>query len=259
MKVTLYTDKQEGKMIDLPFAISGESIKIPYAEALESGIINPKQIADAVFLEDEEIPEQYQTDQYLEQVVEIDDAKLAESFSSLAKGGYRGTPEKLAKLTAMDIPVVLTAYDVLPTSNLKWDYIRDTLNKYGGVVNNNSITAFQSTNGVNKWSWRKPINHSIMFTLSDNDFIGANEDKLQGIFFGLKGAVNLKLSELHTANYEYVGIPKGGSGSPYRLGDFRGYARAAKPNLIGYLDTTTIDWSAPSSFRVRLDVDTNGP
>ena len=94
--------------------------------------------------------------------------------------------------------------------------------------------------------------------MTEAEFEGATEDKLQGIFYGLKGAVNLKLSQLHTANYEYVGTPKGGSGSPYRLGDFRGYARFAKPNLIGYLDTTTIDWSAPSSFRVRLDVDTNG-
>lgn len=152
----------------------------------------------------------------------------------------------------------MAVYDILPTENLKWDDIRDTLNSSGGSVNNDAVTAFKSSSGINKWSRHKPINHPTLFTLSEDEFVGANEDKLQGIFYGLKGANNLKLNELHNANYEYVGLPKGGSGSPYRLGDFRGYAKYAKPNLIGYLDTTTIDWSAPSSFRVRLDVDTTG-
>lgn len=152
----------------------------------------------------------------------------------------------------------MAVYDILPSQNLKWDDVRDTLNASGGVVSNVAETAFKATSGINKWSRHKPINHPSQFTLTEAEFEGATEDKLQGIFYGLKGAVNLKLSQLHTANYEYVGTPKGGSGSPYRLGDFRGYARFAKPNLIGYLDTTTIDWSAPSSFRVRLDVDTNG-
>lgn len=152
----------------------------------------------------------------------------------------------------------MAVYDILPTENLKWDDVRDTLNASGGVVSNVAETAFKATSGINKWSRHKPINHPSQFTLTEAEFVGANEDKLQGIFYGLKGANNLKLNELHNANYDYVALPHGGSGSPYRLGDFRGYARFAKPNLIGYLDTTTIDWSAPSSFRVRLDVDTNG-
>lgn len=152
----------------------------------------------------------------------------------------------------------MAVLNILPSTDLKWADIRDTLNSSGGSVNNDVSTAFKITSGINKWSKHKPINHPSLFTLTEDEFAGANEDKLQGIFYGLKGANNLKLNELHNATYEYVGLPKGGNGSPYRLGDFRGYDKYAKPNLIGYLDTTTIDWSAPSSFRVRLDVDTTG-
>lgn len=246
MKVTLYTDKQEGKMINLPFAISGESTKIPYAEALESGIINPKQIADAVFLEGEEIPEQYQTDQYLEQVVEIDDEVLAEKFSSLSEEGYKGTQKTLAKLMAMDIPVVMSALAVLPTSNLKWDDIRDTLNAGGGVVNNIAITAFQSGANINMFAKYKPSDIGAVNFTRDNPgafVVDSWDGQLVTIkdkwWIGKNGTCNINIPiidnlENNSPNdvpWSYIPVP-GGQNAPYRLGDYAGYDAKATSDMI---------------------------
>lgn len=47
--------------------------------------------------------------------------------------------------------------DVLPTTDLKYEDIRDTLNANGGSVNNDVSTAFKTSSGINVWSKHKPV------------------------------------------------------------------------------------------------------
>ena len=57
----------------------------------------------------------------------------------------------------------MAVYAYLPTTNLKWDDIRDTLNANGGTVTNDVSTAFQTTANINKWSKHKPVKSLILF------------------------------------------------------------------------------------------------
>lgn len=248
MKVILYIDKREGDMIDVPiFPGSNITKRMSYLQAVEEDKINGNKVADAAFIVGEQIPDEYLlSSKYLERVIEIDDAKLAESYASLAKGGYRGTPEKLAKLTAMDIPVVLTVYDVLPTTNLKWDYIRDTLNKYGGVVNNNAITAFQSGANILMFAKYKPSDIGAVNFTRDNPgafVVDSWDGQLVTIkdkwWIGKNGTCNINIPiidnlENNSPNdvpWSYIPVP-GGQSAPYRLGDFAGYDAKATSDMI---------------------------
>lgn len=47
--------------------------------------------------------------------------------------------------------------DVIPTENVTYDDIRDTLNANGGNVNNMAITAFQSGANIQRWAKYKPV------------------------------------------------------------------------------------------------------
>lgn len=248
MKVILYIDKREGDMVDVPIVPGSDITKrMSYLQAVEEDKINGNKVADAAFIVGEQIPDEYLlSSKYLERVIEIDDAKLAESYASLAKGGYRGTPEKLAKLTAMDIPVVLTVYDVLPTTNLKWDYIRDTLNKNGGVVNNNAITAFQSGANTNMFAKYKPSDIGAVNFTRDNPgafVVDSWDDQLVTIkdkwWIGKNGTCNINIPiidnlENNSPNdvpWSYIPVP-GGQNAPYRLGDFAGYDAKATSDMI---------------------------
>lgn len=57
----------------------------------------------------------------------------------------------------------MAVYDVIPTSNVKFDDIRDTLNSKGGSVSNDTRTAFKTTSGIAKWSKKKPVRLQIDF------------------------------------------------------------------------------------------------
>lgn len=248
MKVILYIDKREGDMVDVPIVPGSDITKrMSYLQAVEEDKINGNKVADAAFIVGEQIPDEYLlSSKYLERVIEIDDAKLAESYASLAKGGYRGTPEKLAKLTAMDIPVVLTVYDVLPTTNLKWDYIRDTLNKYGGVVNNNAITAFQNGANINMFAKYKPSDIGAVNFTRDNPgafVVDSWDGQLVTIkdkwWIGKNGTCNINIPiidnlENNSPNdvpWSYIPVP-GGQNAPYRLGDFAWYDAKATSDMI---------------------------
>lgn len=130
----------------------------------------------------------------------------------------------------------MAVYEILPTTNLKWDDIRDTLNANNGTVNNNAITAFQSGANINKWSKYKPVRLNQPFPSYDTYWKAQN---------GYCGLVPAKcgadwISDIQTLEWEYE-LPRGGESEPYRLGDFRGYNPKAVPQYIPVFPSQAYD------------------
>lgn len=91
-----------------------------------------------------------------------------------------------------------------------------------------------TSDNINKWSKSKPYNYPSLSPLVDTEKKGTPAQNAEGIFYGLKASsVAGKLSELHNATYEYVGVPKGSADSPYRISDFDGYDDNAVPTISG--------------------------
>lgn len=100
---------------------------------------------------------------------------------------------------------------ILPTTNLEYSDVRDTLNANGGSVNNNMSSLFKEAANINMWSKNKPESYNKTFDLTQEDRIKNS--------FGLS-------FELVDGFYKWVyTLPTGGESSPYRLGDFRGYQK----------------------------------
>lgn len=88
------------------------------------------------------------------------------------------------------------------------------------------VQAICTSTNINKWSKCKPIDYPKTSPLNrtTNEFKGTQDQVGDGIIYGLKaGAAIQRPEELHSATWEYVGRPKGGLGSPYRVDDFWGY------------------------------------
>lgn len=162
----------------------------------------------------------------------------------------------------------MAVYDILPTENLKWDDIRDTLNKYGGVVNNNAITAFQSTSGINVWSKHKPLILGVSFC-QDISSSAANynatwwqgEDGNCGLvpktLLNFSEVVENTDGEMNGWSYN---LPKGGSSQPYRICDFAGYCTYANPpiyNLLATPNKIVYNTSTPVSISAGIRVGTD--
>lgn len=142
-------------------------------------------------------------------------------------------------------------YTILPTTNLKYEDIRDTLNSGGGSVTNDVTTAFSRSANINKWSKHKPVKLDVKFC-QDHDSSAPNYDadwyKATGTTYGLKlpqlglnsnrlGGSALNMFTGGLSNYEYL-IPNGSESEPFRLGDFAGYNKNAtevfKTGVTGY-------------------------
>lgn len=120
----------------------------------------------------------------------------------------------------------MAVYSILPTTNLKAEDIRDTLNSNGGSVSNDTATFFSAAANINIWSKYKPVRLAQNFTdmsfyTADNCGLYAKSvDKISGLPSVIDGKMN----------GWYYKRPTGGSGQPFRLGDFRGYyPKAEKP------------------------------
>lgn len=128
----------------------------------------------------------------------------------------------------------MAAYDILPTTNLTGDDIRDTLNAHGGSVANAFSSYFSSAANINKWSKYKPVIYASNFVDSD---------------YRWKGDGNCGFTIPTSSNYtdipnwygDVVGMngwvynrPTGGSAAPMRLGDFRGYCALSYPLTQGF-------------------------
>lgn len=117
----------------------------------------------------------------------------------------------------------MAVYDTLPSNDLKFQDIRDTLNASNGIVNNNVDSAFKETANINMWSKYKPVDFNKNFDLS--------ESELRSIHYGLNIPNKAEADKVFTPAYWSYTLPKGGQNSPYRLGDFRGYFKNAKINF----------------------------
>lgn len=149
-------------------------------------------------------------------------------------------------------------YDILPTTNLKYDDIRDTLNSAGGFVDNDVASAFKPTANINKWSKHKPVKLAVNFC-QDFDSSAPNYDadwwKGTSTTFGLKIPYLSATTRLNDdaykiithapdmpPNYTYE-LPTGGENEPLRIGDFAGYKKNAgipfTTTAVGYPYTDT--------------------
>jgi len=120
----------------------------------------------------------------------------------------------------------------LPTSNLTFNDIKDTLN----IVNTGNVTdeiasAFKSTAKINIWSKHKPIHRPEAFV---QDFDPTKPNYVKDWWKGIDGNCGLVPYKVASpaalvgyANGTLNGwthqLPTGGAGSPYRLGDFADY------------------------------------
>lgn len=158
--------------------------------------------------------------------------------------------------------------DTLPTSNLKYDDIRDTLNSSGGSVTNVVSTAFKATSGINVWSKHKPVILSVNFCQDfDSGAANYNATWWQGrdgncgltpkVLYAFSDVVNNTDGGMNGWVYS---LPNGESDQPLRLGDFAGYCKAANPPVYNLLATPSkvADGSAtPISISAGIRIGTD--
>ncbi|WP_289104573.1 hypothetical protein [uncultured Bacteroides sp.] len=113
-------------------------------------------------------------------------------------------------------------YDILPTTNLKYDDIRDTLNSAGGSVDNDVASAFKESAKINRWAKYKPIDYpEKLIELDELDL----RNKSYGIDMPVLNAVYS--DNTPSAPWSYI-LPK----SVFRLADFRKYYKRAVPPVL---------------------------
>ena len=115
---------------------------------------------------------------------------------------------------------------VIPNNNIDLaKNIGQVLNSAGGSVNQNQpLTYFQADAKINDNSRYKPVSYGKNFDMTDNDFYAVD--------WGFSIPTYSNFGTMKTAikngeTWTYV-RPSGGSSSPYRLGDFRGYDTEAQ-------------------------------
>ena len=138
----------------------------------------------------------------------------------------------------------MAVYNILPTTNLKWDDIRDTLNA-GGVS-----TAFSASAKINRWSKYKPVVIDNPFPTNSDWWKG--DDGKCGLVISTYTSVENLVKDIGNW-YKYIG----NTGLYKRLGDFRGYYRNAVSPIYNMKITPSSLPYAAASKEVRLQVDAN--
>ena len=133
----------------------------------------------------------------------------------------------------------MAVYDIIPTSNITFNDIRDTLNSSGGSVNNEVASAFKTTSGINKWSKHKPVRLQVDFC---QDFSSSaanyypnwwkaydgNCGMILPIYTSIGSTSQGFIHDIINKNFSWTYTPPTGtSAQPLRLGDFLGYNRNA--------------------------------
>ena len=136
----------------------------------------------------------------------------------------------------------MAVLNILPTKNLSYNDIRDTLNANGGSVNNSAQTAFKENANLNWTSKHKPVDLSLNFCQDfnpDKPNYNATWWKSRS---GNCGLVPKKIDKYVDAPSNYDGdmngwtylLPHGNANSPYRLGDFAHYVTEVKPPIRNF-------------------------
>lgn len=117
----------------------------------------------------------------------------------------------------------------IPTSNVHFTDIRDTLNANGSSCTNEVISFFDSRAVINIWSFRKPYStNKDMFKLTDAQIREIN----CGLTPKQVAAYTSIPSEMDGNMNGWVYTrPSGGANSPYRVGDYVGYYPGAHPMI----------------------------
>lgn len=127
----------------------------------------------------------------------------------------------------------MAVYDILPTTDLHYSDIRDTLNANGGSVNNNVASAFKEAANINVWSKKKPVILNSNFPDINSEWWKASDGNCGLEPFKLSSYRNLPDYYENQWNDDMNGwvykLPQGGELQPLRLGDFRGYNTNAFP------------------------------
>lgn len=108
---------------------------------------------------------------------------------------------------------------------------------------------------INKWSKHKPIRYDQFEPLTELQFAGTINDRVDGIFYGLKLAnVGGRIETMHEATFEYMRVRPGTD--KVRKTDWDGYDHAAKPNPIGTLPEIIHVDVAPAHGVIEINYDT---
>lgn len=127
----------------------------------------------------------------------------------------------------------MAVYDIIPSQNVNYNDVRDTLASAGGSVNNTMSSLFAESAKINKWSKYKPATFSKDFP-SENDKWYVGDDGKCGLVlnesvididrnYQQSAFESIRRSYNDATQWTYAGI----TNSKYRLGDFRGYTTKA--------------------------------
>lgn len=130
---------------------------------------------------------------------------------------------------------------LLPTTNINYDDIRDTLNANGGSVSNVFETVFKEAALINKWSKHKPVERNDFFCQdfdeSRTDYVQnwwKGNDGMCGLSFGVKDGTTIRnltdINDIQNADWYYVPVA---TSYPLRLTDFAQY----KPDAESIINT----------------------
>lgn len=135
---------------------------------------------------------------------------------------------------------------ILPTTNLEYSDVRDTLNANGGSVNNNMASLYSESAKINRWSKYKPVTYYKDFPEFEEDW-WKGDDKKCGLNI-MDTSVDGEIINIYNSGNAYTYVPV--SNNKYRLGDFRGYFPKAEPYIRTNVSKDTIfEW----------DFNNNGP
>ena len=168
----------------------------------------------------------------------------------------------------------MAVYEILPDKPLSMDDVRDTLNANGGSVGNELLSYFTTNAKINKWASFKPESYPKNFDLTADERFSNHYGLSMTSYDNLYGsAISVTSGKIDISNdkngflyklcmgtlgqFEYI-LPQGGSSSPYRLGDFRGYNPKAV-NPLPQVRTGTYKYSENGLIDIHMDIATPSP